>query len=366
MIRHTFTSGEPSDGTAAHVQGSDWNDDHVIDDVPALRAALGLSSIGASVGALGSGYDGALVMDGVAIVPGCALAAGVYTATREIFPLSLTINAGVIFKPSGYPVRVKGPLIIDGTISSSGNSSTGSAAAAVTWSSALLPGGAGSFAGGSSNAGGQNGQASNNAPQCASIAVVAGGVAPAYTLPGNVGNAGGLLQGGGGGSGGGDNNAGFQHPGGVGGNGGAVSLAAATGGDPRGSFQLTTTGRNLGLSMFTLNSSGGSGGGGGASGAGQGGGGGGCGGWLVVLAASFSGSGMIESRGGNGGNGLAGSGQAGGGGGPGGVVVIAFSSGAAPNTDVTGGLGGSGAASAGGGFAGASGGSGGSGVVLVF
>lgn len=48
MIKHLFISAAPDDGDSAHVQGSHWNGDHVIDDPAAVRAALSLAAIATS------------------------------------------------------------------------------------------------------------------------------------------------------------------------------------------------------------------------------------------------------------------------------------------------------------------------------
>lgn len=53
MIVHDKVSSAGSDGDPNHVQGSDWNADHVIDDPVAVIASLGLAAIATS----GSGAD---------------------------------------------------------------------------------------------------------------------------------------------------------------------------------------------------------------------------------------------------------------------------------------------------------------------
>lgn len=53
MIKHDKVSSAGSDGDPNHVQGSDWNADHVIDDPVAVIAELGLAAVATS----GSGTD---------------------------------------------------------------------------------------------------------------------------------------------------------------------------------------------------------------------------------------------------------------------------------------------------------------------
>jgi hypothetical protein len=48
MIRHLFVSAAEDDGNAGHVQGSNWNHDHVITDPDAVKTALDLSEVATS------------------------------------------------------------------------------------------------------------------------------------------------------------------------------------------------------------------------------------------------------------------------------------------------------------------------------
>lgn len=45
MIKHAKISSAASDGDSTHVQGSDWNDPHIINDPAAVRTALDLATI---------------------------------------------------------------------------------------------------------------------------------------------------------------------------------------------------------------------------------------------------------------------------------------------------------------------------------
>jgi hypothetical protein len=51
MINHVFESGLPDDGDPTKVQGTHWDDDHVITDAAAVRTALGLATVASSASA---------------------------------------------------------------------------------------------------------------------------------------------------------------------------------------------------------------------------------------------------------------------------------------------------------------------------
>jgi len=247
------------------------------------------------------------------------IGAGTTTLTRSMEYHNLTINAGGILNPAGYPVFVQNLFTgTNGSMSRGGNNGSNAAGAgagasgaglAVGMYSGSAAGGNGGAAGGAGSLGGNGG----NVPQ--EYATIVGG---------NGGN-------------------GTQ----AGGGGGSVSRISETSG--RFSLpQWAMAGRPGGSSTLVGTAgAGGGGGGGGAGGTSGGGGGGGGGGFLSICArivacqAAFS----FITKGGNGGNAGANGGNAGGGGGGmGGPLVLIYSVDngptSPPTTNVVGGTGG--------------------------
>lgn len=342
----------------ANITGSTANASDVT--IAALVTALNIK-----LGEFGDASDGATVtMDGTTAVTGTTLAGSVYTATREVYYGSLTINNGVTFRPDGWPVSAW-TLTNNGTIESNGNAGSSTTGGAARWSTTArtLPSGT---PGGNAGAGGGT---TTNSPRGFDTTTVSGGANPGAGNVGNVGGNGGVGHGGGGASSGGGSGV-AGNPGGVG---GAVGLVAARHGDVRQQF-AAVSGHSLDGSQYGV-ASGGGGGGTGATGGGGGGGGGSGGCWMVLRIAVFnSGSGTYSAKGGAGANGgstgtsgIAGGG--GGGGGGGGIIVVQTTTPTAslPTFDVSGGSGGNaGTGGGGGGANGGAGGTGGSGLLLIF
>lgn len=339
-----------------------------------VAQVLSMLGIGTSYfGQFGPGTDGVITLDGTTAAAGCTLAGSTYTMTREIFPSALTINSGIVLKPAGFPLRVKGTLTNNATggIDGSGGNAAVAVAGTAAFVNSILHGGVAGAAGAAANGNtGANGGASAVAPQVFDITAAAGAPTSGLSANGAAGTAGGLGHGGGAGAGGGN----IALAGGAGGAGGTIILSGATNGDVRG-LAIAQTARSVnGSTNFTTGSGGGgggSGGGGGGNVGGAGGGGGASGTWMVVCAVTFVGSGTITNKGGNGANGspggaLVGGGGGGGSGGGGGLTILVVGSGSAPTVDVSGGTGGTGGTGIGGAFNGGAGGAGGAGKVLTF
>ena len=58
----------------------------------------------------GSGIDGSVVFDGTTTILSMAPSSSVYTLTRDIYCLDMTVNASVTIKPAGYRIFVQGVL----------------------------------------------------------------------------------------------------------------------------------------------------------------------------------------------------------------------------------------------------------------
>lgn len=268
-----------------------------------------------------SGADGAHVADGVAALPGATLVGSTYTLTRTVSFTTLTVNPGVTIKTAGYAIFCSVRRINNGNIDASG--ATGAA------------GGGGAAFG--AYGGGGNGGASATAGQAFGNNVVS---------QGGLGGTGGNGTGSNGGAGGTQNGPTVMQ---------ALSLATLLGG----SLTLTTGADTTPTTVVFAGGSGG--GGGGANGVGgQGGVGGGAGGYVLLAAATKSGSGTVTANGGAGQAGTA-SNAGGGAGGGGGVIVDIY--GTNEGTETLAAAGGLGGASGGG--AGVAGAAGAAGTVLT-
>lgn len=296
-LRHR-TNSATSDVSARH--RINWVDtatvtwtvtDSSVNDEVSVSGAAGASS--SVSGYYGDASDGTATLDGSTTVAGMAPSSNVYTAVRDLYFASLTVNNGQTLKMAGYRLFVNGTLTNNGIVSSNGNNGANGAGT----------GGAG------------------------------GGTAPAGTIGGS----------GNGGAGGNNNSvgsAGVGATGGIGGNGAAGGIsgtgraggaggtatppAAVDGGIPR-AVPLAVTLLFFPGAVPTYLSGGAGGGGGGAGNTATGGGGGGGGDLLLVVARLIAGTGVMTATGGTGGN-AAGTGGAGGGGGGGGGGVFIISS----------------------------------------
>ena len=244
---------------------------------------------GVAGGIFGYGAFGSAAFDGVSAVSGCSLAAGVYTATQDLFYTDATISAGVELKMAGYRLYVSGTLTMSSAapiISCNGVAGSGGTAGGAPGNilSSTGAGGAGGASGGPNN-----GVAGSNI----------------VNVLGNVGGAGGNGAGGGAAA-------------------GTIAAPSASAG------QIYAPPSMWNGILFGVTGAaavqGGSGGGGGGGGTGTGGGGGGGGGVLMIVARiiNLSGTASLRARGGAGGNGAGGANAGGGGGGGGGAVVVAY------------------------------------------
>lgn len=263
------------------------------------NVAIGGSSIqyqiqNTGILSFGDGSDGAHTCDGSTAVPGMTLAGSTYTMTRDVYFSTLTINTGVIVKPSGYRIFCSVSLTIVGTIARNGNN-----------------GGNGTF--GALSAGGTAGAAVANGYLVGSpVAGVgqesdAGGLPSVPTITNSIGVAGGQTQG--------------------------SALVTASNVKLIANWHLATlldvssTGSTI---KFTGSNSSEGGGASGSPVFGSGGGGGSSGGIIAIYATNLtvSAAGVIQANGGVGGNGggdvTSGPAANGGNGGSGGVLVLVY------------------------------------------
>lgn len=343
MITHSKVSAQPSDGNTAHVQGSDWNADHVVDAAGLAAAINTFINVG---GHFGDASDGDAVFDGVNPVVGCTgPVSGIYLATRELFFRNIMGVGGVTLdSPTGIgSQRVFGAGTFTGPTSGffivrcNGlvSPSSGTQADGLT----VGPTGAisGSGAGGIQNAGQIGGDS---------------GTTPTSLRPGA------------GGTGGNDGSG--AHVGGVG---GSFTFLADSVGFPR-TWLQASLGR-IGMSNPGILCGGSGGGsGGGTTGIARGGAGGSGGGVLIVgFGKVLNGGGIvIQAKGGAGSNGDGGIGSVAGGGGGGGGGRVHFGHGGnvlppGITLDISGGAGGLGVST---GLNGAQGGSGSSPLTFNF
>jgi len=240
------------------------------------------------LGILGTGTDGAVILDGATSYPGSfgTPAGNVYTMARDVQTTSLIINSGVTVKPVNFRILCQGTLTNNGTISQVGNNAAGS----------------------------------SGAPQISGSTVFAAG---------RAGGNGGTGVSGAGANG---SNVNWGASGGAGGAG--TSGAAGLGGTATVAIPNASVSSNLTLPYCALTGAltangtvvafqTGPGGGGGGSDASSnaGGGGGGGGGIVVIFAAALANNGSITAAGGNGAAGTGGN-AGGGGAGSGGAILI--------------------------------------------
>lgn len=318
-----------------------------------IASTVDLTPIGVTL--LSTGSDGALVFDGsstvLGIVPGSnvnfpSYGTNVYSLTRDIYPTTIQIDAGVLVHTNGFRIMGTGHATVNGDVGSPGgagaNATSGAGGAGGAGTSAQVLAGRNAGGNGGSAAGGNSAQA----PRDFLSGVNTGGASPGATA-GQNGS--GLGRGGGGGGSNGGVTSGFS--------GGTVTNAAAAEGSIDNLIQAISARQ---ITTPSNRYTPGTGGGGGANGGGVkfGGGGGGSGGVVVFTAKSFSGSGTVRAQGGAGGLGNGGGGS--GGGGAGGIIVLVNCTGGYPTTDVSGGAGGAATSSGG------AGGNGGAGIVKQF
>ena len=257
----------------------------------------------------GDGVDGSPTMDGAAAVTGCSRSGSTYTATRDLFYATLTVNSGVILEMAGYRLYAKTSIANAGTIRRNGNAGGNGGAAAVL-------GGAAGTAGAALDSSGAvplGGSTAGTAGRAGGTGVGATGTPPAQAL-GEGGNGGG------------------------GGRGEDGELGNAGGAATSGIAESVRRWRTLGVLLsynWTNLIEGGTGGRGGSAGGGDGvstgggGGGGGSGGGIMLIwAKDITNTGTISCNGGAGGNGgasdAAGGAGGGGGGGGGGYVYVIY------------------------------------------
>lgn len=284
---------------------------------PSWQAAAG----GGATLFYGDGSDGTATLDGSTVVAAMTPVGNVYTATRDLFFSTLTVNSGITLAMRGYTLSCSSALTNNGTIHCDGNDASGATAGAT------LSGSLGNGAGGGTG---------NNS----TLSSQAGGSGDANYL-------------GGGGGGGGRSDGTQQSAGAASSNTGSRLVARLR--RNGGGFEAGAT---INVAVWQSGEFAGRGSGDGVN---SGGGGGGGGAPLRVAAKSITtgASGAYRSRGGTGGNGTGGT-AGGGGGGPGGCVVIYYdtSSGTAlsgSNVTAPGGTGGTGSTTAGNGTNGVAG-----------
>lgn len=234
-------------------------------------------------GALGSGVDGAVTLDGVAAFPGMNRAGAVYTMTRDQQFTTLTVNAGITLISGGYRIYARGVITNNGTIGAPGNAAAG-AVAAPSLGSGTLAGASAGAAGGTGA--GAAGAALVGASNCSVGASGAGGT-------------------------------GTSGAGGAGVNAVSASLVWWNTVYPllAGVVGIFGTAKSIGGGL--------PGGSGAGDGVNSGGGGGGGGGTLGIICQQLINNGLLTTNGGRGGDAPAG--NCGGGGGGGGGLILVYS-----------------------------------------
>lgn len=277
----------------------------------------------------GFGTDGNATCTGTTTVTGMSRSGSVWTLLRDVDFNNLTVAADATVNTNGFKIRCKTSLVVEGIIrNNGGNGPNGSVNPSVFAGGAAAARQASSLAGMTYKGGGSLGSAANQAADGGGATGWSGG-------PGTGGIAGNVTP-----------SSDAPDP-----PGSTTELAPGT--VPAdyidalaGSIRATGTVPNLG-------GGGGSGGIGlgnppyinGPQA--QPGGGGGCGGYVSIAARTISGSGVIQALGGNGGNGQGSTGiypaaaiATGGGGGSGGIVAVVYETGTLPTVSVLGGNGG--------------------------
>src|SRR5271166_4006345 len=91
-----------------------------------FSGAPSLTAISGSI--LGTGTDGAIILDGITAYPGSfgTPAGNVYTMARDVQTTSLVINSGVTVKPVNFRIFCQGTVINNSTIAMLGNNAAGS------------------------------------------------------------------------------------------------------------------------------------------------------------------------------------------------------------------------------------------------
>ena len=296
----------------------------------------------------GDGSDGSGTLDGVSTVFGLVPAGNVYTMTRDMYFIDLTINTGVTLNPNGYRIFGTGTLTGIGTGKIARNGLTGATGGNGSGAGNGSPGPGGTNGGATSglsagsisgslggSAGGNGGTGSNG-----TVAGTAGSAGTsASTLANSVGS--GSPSASGGVASGSSNTAGGGTVAGV-----ASNTVTNPPMMPRTAewamllhyFSGATVGYMVGSNLATGGSGGAGGGaitGGNGGGGGAGGSGGGCGGLVCVafktivspannFIQALGGTGGTGGNGGTAGAGVNGAGGSGGTGGTGGVVCVVY------------------------------------------
>ena len=241
-------------------------------------------------GMYGDGSDDNLTFDGSSTILGMAPSSSVYTLTKNVYAIKITINSGVTIKTMGFILHASDILNNAGTISSNGNDASGGTAGTIIIATGIL--------------------------QCVGAA---GGAGISATGAGNTGTGSGGRNITGSSSG----NGGRGDPGNLGGNGNNSAAPTASQGTIR---NLANVLRARLYDNTSMNGSGGGGGGGCqlASGTATSGGGGGGAIPQIIMARRLNNTGSITANGGKGGNATttADASAGGGGGGGAGVNVI--------------------------------------------
>ncbi len=265
--------------TGTYTDGSSWAASGTISG--------GSSSINYAI--YGPGSDGDVTLNGTTAYTAFATRSGsVYTLTRDLYALNLTVQTGVDLKPNGFRIFVQNTLNLQSGawISNNGNNSTGTVAGTATPNGTLGASGVGG-AGGTSQGAGNVGSSLSNA----------------------LGGAGGK---------GGNSSTSV-----AGGNGGGITFPTAANGGIENFCVLPNMLTWKILSSGPVGIVPGAGGGGGASGSGGNGGGGGAGGGAILIVTRImQGSGTVRAYGGNGFAATANAGSGGGGGGGGGIIGL--------------------------------------------
>lgn len=285
-----------------------------VQGIQGIQGPTGPTGTLGAAGFCGTGSDGAATFDGSTAVAGFSRSGSTYSATRNVYFTTATVNSGVTVVMSGFILHASVLLTNNGTIHADGASATTSGGAASLAFASITGVGAAGVTSPNSGVGTGGTQASNGI--------------------GGTGGAGGTGTAGAGGA-------------------GAISNAPAAFQETTQTQFTATTGFTFGNSMLRING-GGSGGSGASTGSLPGGGSGAGGNVLIINARSLVNNGAIRSRGGNGGA-TTNSGSGGGGGGGGGCVLVntIIASSGSGTVDANGGTGGT--APAGGGANGSTG-----------
>jgi hypothetical protein len=291
------------------------------------------------IASFGDGSDGTVTFDGTTTILGMVPSSSIYTMTRDIYCINMTVNTGVTIKPSGYRIFGTGTLTLSGTAKIERNGNNGG------------NGGNGSFGvtgtGGTAGAALADGYLKGSAAGKAGASGSQSGGSGVVGSPGTAGTSSSTTVVGAGAAGGAGTGA--AGGGAAGAAGSSTSSVKLINGINSVSLIDVSSGTVTAISPSAGSGSGGSGASAASVGANGGGGGGSAsaGGIIAIYFATIiiGASASITANGGIGGNGGTGNDGSGGGGGGGngGVIILFYSSLTNSGTiSVTGGAGGTG------------------------